>query len=161
MLPTITKDFTSHIICIEKSFSASLSTVWQAFTDDTLLVQWWWPKTWPASSQSFDFSPGGHWHYYMTGPDGVQSWGWIDYETISYEDFFTAKDAFSDADGNKLDTLPRTDWQTEFFDEWETTRVIVTLAFTSIEHMQQLIDMGFEAGFTDALDNLDTLLQTL
>jgi uncharacterized protein YndB with AHSA1/START domain len=71
------------------------------------------------------------------------------------------RNSFSDADGNKLDSLPKTDWRTEFFDEWETTRVIVTLAFTSTEDMQQLIDMGFELGFTDALNNLDTLLKTL
>jgi uncharacterized protein YndB with AHSA1/START domain len=53
--PQITKDFKNKQLTIEKRFSAPRAKVWKAFTDDALLIQWWGPKTWPASSKSFDF----------------------------------------------------------------------------------------------------------
>ena len=139
--PIIHKDFENKTVVIEKTFAAPRSKVWRAYTDETLLIKWWGPKTWPASSKSFDFRPGGHWHYYMTGPDGTEAWGQIHYIEIMPEDYFTAIDEFSDPEGNKNDSLPTNNWRTEFIDEGETTKVITTLTFTSSENMQTLVDM--------------------
>jgi uncharacterized protein YndB with AHSA1/START domain len=156
--PIVTKDFAKKQITIEKSFAAPRSKVWRAYTDDTLLIKWWGPKEWPASSKSFDFRPGGHWHYYMTGPDGTEAWGMLHYLEISPEDYFIAEDEFSNPEGTKDATLPTNHWKNEFIDQGDTTKTLVTLTFSSDANMQTLIDMGFEAGFADALDNLDHLL---
>lgn len=98
----------------------------------------------------------------MTGPDGTRAWGWIDYIDITPEEGFVAVDAFADADGNKDTSMPSTAWTTYFEDaEDGDTQVVTTLTFPTTDAMQTILDMGFEEGFTDALDNLDTLLMTL
>ncbi len=157
--PIITKDFTNRKVTIEKTFSAPKSKVWRAYTDDALLIKWWGPKGWPASSKSFDFRPGGHWHYCMTGPDGTEAWGKLYYLEIQPEEYFIAEDEFSDPEGNKNTSLPTNHWKNEFFSQWDATKVVVTLTFSSTENMQTLIDMWFQEGFSDALDNLDLMIE--
>ncbi len=159
--PIIHKDFAAKKITIEKIFNAPLSKVWRAHTDADLLVKWWGPKEWPAASKSFDFREGGHWHYNMTGPDGTQMWGWVDYLKIIPQESIAAKDCFADAEGNKNPEMPSNNWLTEFEDQGEKTKITVELSFEAADKMQQIIDMGFELGFSDALNNLDMLLEKI
>lgn len=155
----VIKDPTQKRIVIERRFSAGVDKVWQAWTTAELLVRWWGPKTWPASSASFDFRPGGHWHYYMTGPDGTQAWGWIDYLTIKRLESFEANDYFSDAQGNKSTEAPFSRWLVDFKSPAPgLTLVIVTLNFETVEGLNKMLEMGFEAGFGSALENLEELL---
>ncbi len=68
----VTKDFSNKSLIIEKQVSAPLSKVWRAWTTAERLARWWGPKRWPAKTTSFDFREGGHWHYSLTGPQGVE-----------------------------------------------------------------------------------------
>lgn len=72
-------------------------------------------------------------------------------------DYFIAENEFSDHTGKKNEDLPTNHWKNEFFDEGEATRVLITITFKNETNMNTIIAMGFEAGFSDALDNLDQL----
>ena len=159
MKETIVKKDKAHkTLTIEREFDAPRQKVWDAWTDGAKLEKWWGPKTWPATSDSMDFREGGHWHYHMTGPDGTKMWGWVDYETIDPINSFTAQDSFCDEKGNKNPAMPSMNWHIEFHDEGEKTKVVVVLTFSKEADMEKIIEMGFEAGFSDALDNLDQFL---
>ncbi len=156
--PIVTKDEANKTITIERMFSAPRAKVWQAWTTRELLEPWWAPKPWKAVTKSFDFSEGGRWLYYMEGPDGTKSWSLIDYLTIDPEHGFTAKDAFCDEEGNLNPDMPATDWNIQFSEQDGQTKIMVKLVFASLESMKQIIEMGFEEGFSMGLNQLEELL---
>lgn len=154
----IMRDAAHKQIVVERLFEAPREKVWQAWTDSSVLEKWFAPKPWKAVTESFDFSVGGHWHYYMSGPDGEKVWGWVEYLTINPQNSYTALDAFCDETGKKSGDMPSMHWKNEFQDENGTTKVIVTITFSKEEDMNKIIEMGFEEGFSMGLDNLDALL---
>ena len=157
MEPIFTKDLENKTLIIEKIFSAPKAKVWEAWTTEKILEKWWWPKQWPATSMSFDFKVGGHWHYYMQGPDGTKYWWWVDYAAITPEISYEWDDAFSDEKGVKSTSMPQTHWHVAFFDEWENTKIVVTNTFKTAEQIEENMKMWFKEWFTDALDNLDII----
>lgn len=157
--PNIVKDYVGKRIIVEKVFASNRRRVWKAWTTVSDLEKWWGPKEWPASSKSFDFKVGGHWHYYMTGPDGTKAWGRIDYTVIKEFELFEGIDFFTDESGIKNTELPSTLWSVKFLDVGEDkSKVIVESRYATEEDLRKIVDMGFEAGFTSSLENLDELL---
>jgi uncharacterized protein YndB with AHSA1/START domain len=124
-----------------------------------MLEKWWWPKTFPATTKSMDFRVWWNWHYFMTGPDGSKFWWIVEYLEINEWESFLAIDAFSDKSGVKSANLPNTKWFIEFLDDWKNSKMMIKMTYEKIEDMEQIIEMWFEEWFTDALDNLDILLQ--
>lgn len=145
-------------LTVERTFPAPVNRVWAAWTEKELLEQWWAPKPWQAVSKSFDFREGGHWHYYMEGPDGERHWALVIYKKIAPEKWFTAHDDFCDEDRNLNPDLPGNDWRNEFTADGDQTHVLVTLTFVSVEDMQKIVAMGFKEGFSMGLDQLEALL---
>lgn len=154
----ITKDVAHKKIIVERVFAAPREKVWQAWTDSNLLDQWWAPQPWKAVTESFDFREGGHWHYYMSGPQGEKVWAWIGYLTIDPQKSFTAEDAFCDEMGKSSGDMPSMHWKNEFQEAEAATKVTVTITFSSEADMNKIIEMGFEEGFSMGLDNLEALL---
>ena len=156
---SIVKDFIGKRVIVEKLLLAPRRLVWKAWTTASDLEKWWGPKEWPASSKSFDFRVGGYWHYYMTGPDGTKAWGRIDYTAVEELEYFTGIDFFTDECGIKNTELPSTFWSVKFLDAGEgKTKVVVESRYATESDLQKIVDIGFEAGFTSALENLDELL---
>ncbi len=158
---TFTKDMTAKTMTVEREFSAPRSKVWKAFTKSEILEQWFAPKPWKAGTVSFDFSEGGHWHYYMAGPEGEKHFARFDYETIDAEKSYTGQDRFCDENGTGNENLPSIHWNTEFSDAGDTTKVKVTMTFASVEDIEKIIAMGFEEGLSMGYGNLDELLPSL
>lgn len=143
---------------VERIFNAPRSRVWEAWTQSGLLEQWWAPKPYRAVTESFDFREGGHWHYYMLGPDQSKQWCWASYDSVEPQKGFSGDDFFCDEQGKRNPDLPIMHWKTEFLDEGAGSKVVVTLTFDSQEDMEKIISMGFEEGFSQALGNLDGVL---
>ncbi len=61
----------SNEIRITRIFDAPVQAVWDAWTDPEQVGQWWGPRGFTLTTHSKDLKPGGHWHYTMHGPDGV------------------------------------------------------------------------------------------
>lgn len=159
LLMNFTIDKENCKVFVEREFAASLSTVWAAWTQKELLDQWWAPKPWKTETKSMDFSEGGVWLYSMVGPEGERHWCRADYYTIKDKEYYTAQDAFCDEEGTINTQFPRCDWKNSFFDMGELTKVTVEATYKSKEDLEQVTQMGFQEGFTMALQNLDDLLQ--
>jgi uncharacterized protein YndB with AHSA1/START domain len=154
----IKKDLANKKITITRNFDASPEEVWDTWTKDELLVQWWAPKPWHAETKSFDFKAGGHWLYAMVGPENEKHWARIDYKSVNPKKNFEAKDCFCDENGNANADMPSMHWKNSFDADGAGTKVTVEITFASESDMNQLLTMGFEEGFTAALGNLDEVL---
>ena len=154
----VSKDMEAKTIRVEREFDAPVEKVWRAWTDSTMLDQWWAPHPWRAETKSMDFRPGGFWLYCMRGPANESHWARVDYQTIEKLKHFEAMDSFCDENGIKTSALPSMNWRNDFQGMGDSTKVIVNISFDKEADIRTLLEMGFEQGFTSAMDNLDELL---
>ncbi len=154
-----TKDSENKKIHVTREFDASIEQVWKAWTDSTLLDQWWAPKPYKAKTKSMEFRQGGQWLYAMVGPDGTEQNCCVQYESIADKQMFSGTDAFCDAAGNIDHSFPSMHWTCRFLQQGDRTRVEVEVTFKSLEDLQKIVEMGFQEGFAAAHGNLDEILQ--
>jgi uncharacterized protein YndB with AHSA1/START domain len=156
--PGITKNLAKKQMIVVREFDAPLEQVWEAWTDSTLLDQWWAPRPWKANTRSMDFREGGAWLYNMEGPDGSVHYCRVDFQKINIHKNFTTQDVFTDEKGNTNTAFPAMQWYVNFRATEAGTTVTVELNFSSEADLEKILEMGFEQGFTMALGNLDELL---
>lgn len=70
-MTTTTSKKETNELKILRFFEAPVETVWDAWTDDKQVSQWWGPRGFTITTHSKDLKTGGHWHYTMHGPDKV------------------------------------------------------------------------------------------
>lgn len=56
---------------LTRLYDAPVKAVWDAWTDEKQVAQWWGPRGFTITTHSKDLRPGGHWNYTMHGPDGT------------------------------------------------------------------------------------------
>lgn len=144
---------------VDKQFDALLDLVWDAFTKQELLDQWWAPKPWASKTKVMDFKVGGRRFYAMVSPEGQEHWSLQQYTAISPKTNFKFLNAFADKDQNP--SLPGSNWDLSFSEENGITTVNISIYNESLERMEQMIEMGFQGGFTMTLNELDNLLANL
>ena len=154
-----TVDKTNKTVFVDREFAAGLSLVWDAFTKVEILDQWWAPKPWKSETKFMDFKVGGRRFYAMVSPEGQEHWSIQDYTSISPTSNFKMMSAF--ADKNENPDLPGSDWDLNFSEQNGTTKVNIIIKNESLTRMEQMIEMGFQGGFTMTLNYLGTLLKTL
>jgi uncharacterized protein YndB with AHSA1/START domain len=151
-------DLDNKKLRVEREFDAPLEKVWRAWTESSILDQWWAPRPWKAVTQSMDFREGGRWRYYMQGPEGERHYCFVEYEKIDPERSFTGTDAFCDEKGNISTEFPSMYWKCTFTKAGSGTKVNVEVSFDSIEDLNKIVEMGFKEGFAAAHTNLDAIL---
>lgn len=154
-------DKENNTLTIRREFLAGRQLVWDCYTKSELLEQWFAPKPLTTKTKLMDFSEGGRWHYAMVEPNGTEYWGFTEYITIQPIDLYTALDAFSDAEGNINENLPRANWNVTFTDKGENAVVETVVTYKSLADLETIINMGMEEGMTATLEKLDELLLTL
>jgi len=159
LLFDFTVDKPSKTVYITREFDAELPLVWDAFTKQELLDQWWAPKPWSSKTKVMNFEPGGRRFYAMVSPEGLERWSVQKYTSISPKTNFKFLNAF--ADENENPELPGSNWDLNFSEESGTTKVIVTIYNESLERMEKMIEMGFKEGFSMTLNSLEELLASL
>lgn len=152
-------DKEAKTVSITKEFAAGLDLVWDAYTKAELLDQWWAPKPFESRTMVLDFKVGGRRFYAMVGPDGAERWAVQKYTSITPKTNFKFFNAFADADENLQ--LPGSDWNFDFIDQGETTKVSVSIYNESLERMEKILASGFTEGVKVQLQNLVELLATL
>lgn len=158
-LPNIIKDVAAKRMTIEKQYAAAQATVWNAWADGEQLARWWGPEGYPASSVSHDFRVGGHWHYYMTSPEGEKLYGKFNYTEISPRDLLRIHNYTSDESGAIGTHTPPSNWKIEFAAVGErATKLVVTIQLASEDEFAAFVASGFEYGFASGLSNLEKLL---
>jgi uncharacterized protein YndB with AHSA1/START domain len=152
-------DKSTHTVFVNREFAAELSLVWDAFTKQELLDQWWAPKPFSSKTKAMDFKVGGRRFYAMVSPEGQEHYAIQKYTSITPKSNFKYLNAFADKDENPF--LPGSDWDLSFTAQNGNTRVSITIYNDSLERMEKMIQMGFKEGFTATLNDLETLLQNL
>ena len=143
---------------MERSFNAPLDLVWAAWTEAELLDQWWAPAPWYSKTTHMNFEVGGKRVYAMCSPDGDEHWAVQWFTSITAITNFQFEDAFADKSGKVNETLPSMHWNLEFSYNSSTTLLEIFIQLKTLEHMEQIIQMGFKEGFTQTLGALDNLL---
>jgi uncharacterized protein YndB with AHSA1/START domain len=155
----ITKNESGKQLHVTRNFNAPVEKVWRAWTESSLLDQWWAPKPFKAETKTINFVPGGLWLYCMVGPEGERHWCRVDIHTVDAEKNFTSTDAFCDEEGNINNEFPLMHWVVEFKANGDNTTVETTLSFDNEADLEKIVSLGFKEGFTMALGNLDEVLE--
>lgn len=160
LLFDFTVDKETKTVFITREFAAEQCLVWDAFTKQELLDQWWAPKPFTSKTVKMDFKVGGRRFYAMVNQEGVElGWQIFDYTSITPKTNFKYLSAFADKDENPF--LPGSNWDLNFSEQNGITKVFITIQNDSLERMEKMIEMGFQGGFTATLNELETLLSNL
>jgi uncharacterized protein YndB with AHSA1/START domain len=159
LLFDFTVDKATKTVLVTREFAADLSLVWDAFTKQEILDQWWAPKPWASKTKFMNFEVGGRRFYAMVSPEGQERWSIQQYTAITPKTNFKMSNAF--ADENENPELPGSDWDLNFSEQNGTTKVSITIKNESLARLEKMIEMGFEGGFTMTLNYLETLLKNL
>lgn len=142
---------------IERLVDSSPEQIWSAWTNPELVVKWFAPKPWRATSCELDLRPGGKFFVMMQGPEGQQHpcnscllelvenrrIVWTDALNVGYRPsaapFITAYVSMEPQGG-------RTMYSTTVLHKDETERA-------------RHIDMGFYQGWNQCIDQLIALFQ--
>lgn len=67
-----TTNVANRQIVSSRLIRAPREVMFRAFTDPALLAQWWGPKGFTNTFETFDLRPGGQWKFIMHGPNGKE-----------------------------------------------------------------------------------------
>src|SRR5215470_18433307 len=154
-----TVDKTTKTVFVTREFAADISLVWDAFTKQEILDQWWAPKPWSSKTKYMDFKVGGRRFYAMVSPEGQERWSLQKYTSISPKTNFKFFNAFADEDENPQ--LPGSDWDLNFSEQSGVTTVRVSIYNESLERMERGLEMGFKEGTMMQIKQLEELLAAL
>lgn len=153
-------DKSTKTVYITREFNAELSLVWDAFTQQEILDQWWAPQPYLSKTLKMEFKEGGRRFYAMVSAEGVEiGWHIQDYTSISPKNNFKFFSVFADKDENPF--LPGSNWDLNFSEHNGITAVSITIHNDSLERMEKMIEMGFKEGFTATLNELENVLSNL
>ncbi len=151
----------NNTLTISREFAAERQLVWDCYTKEELLNQWFAPKPFTTKTKSMDFSNGGHWHYAMVDQEGNEYWGYTIYNNIRPIDYYETTDAFCNEAGEINKDLPGAKWEVTFTDKAENTVVETIVYYNTLNDLETVINMGMEAGMIATLEKLDELLLAL
>ena len=154
---TVNKE--TKTVSITAEFDAKRDLVWDAYTKPELLDRWWAPKPWASRTKVMDFREGGRRFYAMAGPEGQERWAIQQYKSINPKTNFKLFNTFADADENP--ELPGSDWDLNFTEQGDSTKVHISIYNESLERLEKMIEMGFTEGTAATFDNLKELLARL
>lgn len=154
-------DESTNSVLITREFDAELSLVWDAFTTQEILDQWWAPKPLASKTKAMNFEVGGRRFYAMVWPDGQEHWGIQKYTFINPKTNLKWLSSFTDKDENINDALPTSEWELSFSEQNGITKVSMVIKNKTLADIELLIQMGFKEGFTMTLNELGNLLANL
>lgn len=152
-------DKPTKTVTVNAEFDAELSLVWDAYTKQEILDQWWAPKPWKSRTKFMDFRVGGRRFYAMISPEGQERWSIQEYKSITPKTNFKFFNAF--ADENENPELPGSDWDLNFSEQDGATKVSISIYNESLERLEKMVEMGFIEGSKAQLNNLNELLAKL
>lgn len=149
-------DKETKTVSMTRDFDAGLDLVWDAYTTQELLDQWWAPKPYTSRTKVMDFTVGGKRFYAMVSPEGQERWVLQKFTEISPKTNFKLFNAF--ADENENPQLPGSDWDFNFSSNGARTTVSISIYNESLERLERMLEMGFREGVAAQLENLEELL---
>ena len=161
LLFDFTVDKATKTVFITREFAAELSLVWDAFTKQEILDQWWAPKPLQSKTKIMDFKVGGRRFYAMVWPEGQEYWGVQKFTLIDPKTGLGWVSSFTDKDENINSELPTSEWDLNFSEQTGITKLSIVIKNKTVADIEVIIQMGFKEGFTMTLNELENLLSTL
>lgn len=153
------KDTEALSMTVEAEFEAAPERVWQLWANPRQLERWWGPPTYPATVTAHDLKPGGRVEYHMTGPEGDQPRGYWEVVEADAPHSLVFRDGFANDDGTPNPDFPVTTARVTIEDiGGGRTRMSIASVFPSGEAMEQVLAMGMEEGLTQAIGQIDAIL---
>ena len=147
---TITKP-TVRTIRVERTFNASRDRVWRAYTDPTLLAQWW-GRGHQLDVVRDEQVRGGHWRYVEHTSKGAEGFEGR-YREVTPQDRIVRTFEW---DGMPAHVIIES---LEFQDLGDgRTRIVNTMSFHTPEERDGMLSSGMEGGMNDSFVALDQLL---
>lgn len=94
----------------------------------------------------------------MTGPEGEKYRGWWRILSVDTPHSLELEDGFADDTGAPNPELPTTMLHMSLAEAPDSTQMVITSTFPSLEAMEQLVAMGMEEGMREAMGQMDGLL---
>jgi uncharacterized protein YndB with AHSA1/START domain len=138
-----------RLISLTRMIEAPRELVFDAWTSDEHLSQWWGPNGFTLTTEDIDVRPGGRWRFMMHGPDGVDYPNELLYEEVVRPERITFEHG-----------APGTDHPTFrgviTFDEFMGNTVLTMKSvFQTKEHMDEVVERyGAIEGGNQTLDRL-------
>jgi len=155
---TVDKDLEALTLSLTARFDAPIERIWEMWADPRLLERWWGPPTHPATFEAHDLTPGGAMSYYMTGPEGERYHGWWRMREVNPPNSLEFEDGFADDEGNPNPDLPTVLIRVDLREADGRTTMVVVDTFASLEAMEEVIAMGAEEGFVQAIGQIYDLI---
>ena len=152
------EDLTMTVVA---EFGVPVERLWDAYADPRQIEKFWGPVDWPATFTRHDMFPGGRSAYAMHGPDGEVSAGYWEFVSVDRPKSFEVLDGFSKEDGSPDTEMPSIRMTFEFEETPDGSRVTSVSYFSSVEQLQQLVDMGMEEGMRSAMSQMDEVIEDL
>lgn len=157
-------------LTIVRHFNAPQQVVFEAFANAEAMGEWWGPAGMDLTVKTFEFKPGGKFHYKMEA-NGQSMWGIFKYVTIKSPELIEFINSFSDEDGNICTSPFPMDFPLEIFnritlaDEGNRTTLMLTgypiNATAEQEATYYSIMENMHQGFAGTFDKLDKYLGKL
>jgi uncharacterized protein YndB with AHSA1/START domain len=145
---------TDREIRIERIFDAPRDRVWRAFTDPTLLAQWWGRGN-KLVIEKFELERGGHWRFVEHGPEGKHGFEGR-FREVTPQDRIVQTFEW---DGMPAYVIIET---ADFKDLGDgRTKVVNVSLFHTTEERDGMLQSGMEEGLNQSYEALDRLLATL
>ena len=147
-------------LAIERVIDAPSAAVWRCWTEPSLLMQWYCPRPWQVTQARMDVRPGGSFFALMQGPEG---------EAIPVPGVYLAvepgrrlvfTDAFTDAWRPSGKAFMVGEVLLEDTQDGKT-RYRAMAHHWNAQDRDQHLQMGFEAGWNAAADQLEALARSL
>jgi uncharacterized protein YndB with AHSA1/START domain len=153
----VEKDVDALTLTITAQFDADAERLWELWADPRQLERWWSPPSHSSTFGEHELTVGSRTTYFMTGPDGEKHHGAWRIEEVDSPRRLRLKDDEVDAEGKPEDGGPAA--MTVTIAEADGTATMsVQTHFTDRESMEQTIEMGFEQGMTETVNQVDSLL---
>jgi len=155
----VRKDPHTLSMTLDAEFDASPERVWELWSDPRQLERWWGPPTYPATFTKHDLNPGGRVEYHMTGPEGDQPHAYWDVQEVDPPHALAVRDGFANDDGSPNTEMPTNELRVTIAEVGAgRTRMSIVTTFSSTEAMEQILAMGMEEGLTEAVGQIDAIL---
>jgi uncharacterized protein YndB with AHSA1/START domain len=156
----VTKDAEARTMTLTARFDAAIERVWELWSDPRRLERWWGPPDYPATVLEHDLRPGGSVAYLTTGAEGDRHHGWWRVRAVDPPRYLEFEDGFGDEAGEPDAALPVTEVRVTLAEQDHGgTDMEIVWVFPSLEAMEQMIAMGMDSGLTDAVGQIDALLE--
>ena len=141
-------------IRIERTFDAPRDRVWRAFTDPTLLAQWWGRGN-KLVIEKFELERGGHWRFVEHGPEGVHGFEGR-FREVTPKNRVVQTFEWDGMPGHVIvETLELTDLGDG------RTKIVTVSLFHTTEERDGMLQSGMEEGLNQSYEALDRLLATM